>query len=424
MTISPPTRSPHLWRDGPGWAAQGVGQAAQPPVKARIMQKTYFIGTHRTHHPQETLEAITPLLGEYGITRLADVTGLDGIGVPVVMAVRPLGLSLSVSQGKGVTLEAALVSAAMEAIELWHAENAVPAPTLTDTPARAMHLPYRVGELEQHKGSLLCDETVMDWITARSAITDEVTYLPREAVVMGRQLREEWRTYLLRASSNGLASGNNRDEAIVHGLYELAERDALDALDRPDAVRDVVDLGTFDDPHCCDMIDRIRGHGAWLEVCHVPTRFGFPCMLAYLWHEDQGAAIVSGAGCHSDPAIALSRAIAEAVQTRLTYIAGSRDDIAPRVYLGGDYQPPKPTEPSRSWPQVADLYPHRFGDVGDEAAWAAAQIAGVTHVPPLVVDLTAGRYTRGEFHVVKVTAPGLGFSGRLHVARPGQEAWE
>lgn len=58
-----------------------------------------------------------------GITRIADVTGLDDIGVPVVAVVRPNSRSLSVSQGKGVDLAAAKASGVMESIERYHAER-------------------------------------------------------------------------------------------------------------------------------------------------------------------------------------------------------------------------------------------------------------------------------------------------------------
>ena len=111
------------------------------------MQKVFFTGTHRVRPPEETYEAIRPLLRDFGITRLADVTGLDIIGIPVVMAVRPLGTTLSVAQGKGATLLLAKVSGAMEAIEFWHAENAVPAPELFDTPASEIDLPYGIADL-------------------------------------------------------------------------------------------------------------------------------------------------------------------------------------------------------------------------------------------------------------------------------------
>src|SRR5439155_960795 len=58
-----------------------------------------------------------------GITRVANITGLDRIGIPVVTVCRPNARSLSVSQGKGVTLAAARASGLMEATELYHAEH-------------------------------------------------------------------------------------------------------------------------------------------------------------------------------------------------------------------------------------------------------------------------------------------------------------
>ncbi|MCB1762399.1 MAG: YcaO-like family protein, partial [Gammaproteobacteria bacterium] len=58
-----------------------------------------------------------------GITRIANVTGLDCTGIPVVMVARPNSRSISVFQGKGVTLEAAMASGLMEAVESYHAET-------------------------------------------------------------------------------------------------------------------------------------------------------------------------------------------------------------------------------------------------------------------------------------------------------------
>src|SRR5262249_58014799 len=85
--------------------------------------KGYTAGTHRVVSPAETMERLRPLLSRMGITRLANVTGLDHIGIPVVMACRPNSRSLSVSQGKGMDIDAAKASAAMESIEGYHAER-------------------------------------------------------------------------------------------------------------------------------------------------------------------------------------------------------------------------------------------------------------------------------------------------------------
>jgi ribosomal protein S12 methylthiotransferase accessory factor len=58
-----------------------------------------------------------------GITRIAVLTGLDVLGIPVAAAVRPNSRSIAVHQGKGVTLSAAKASALMEAVETHHAET-------------------------------------------------------------------------------------------------------------------------------------------------------------------------------------------------------------------------------------------------------------------------------------------------------------
>ena len=77
----------------------------------------------RIRSAQATLAAIEPRKHLFGITRVADVTGLDRVGIPVAIAIRPSARSVAVSQGKGIDLASAKVSALMEAIEVWHAEN-------------------------------------------------------------------------------------------------------------------------------------------------------------------------------------------------------------------------------------------------------------------------------------------------------------
>src|SRR6266852_5774176 len=87
------------------------------------LRKKYLLGTHRLVTPECTLQAIRPLLREFGITRCADVTGLDSVGIPVYCAIRPRARNVQVSNGKGVSPDEANVSALMEAIELAHAEG-------------------------------------------------------------------------------------------------------------------------------------------------------------------------------------------------------------------------------------------------------------------------------------------------------------
>jgi ribosomal protein S12 methylthiotransferase accessory factor len=377
------------------------------------MDKVVVAGTHRVRTPEQTLEIIRPRLMDYGITRLADVTGLDSLGVPVVIAVRPLAATLSVAQGKGATLALAKVSAAMECIEFWHAEEAVPTPVITGVPAAGLGLGYRVSELEEDAGSLITEHTLLDWIEARSAIDDEAVLVPRSAVRISRS-PGDWNPGAPHANTNGLASGNTRAEALTHALYELAERDAMASLELlPVAERTYVDpesVGGW----CGDLLDRVRGAGAWLELVWVPSRFSVPCFAAYLWREDFASAF-GGAGAHSDPAVALSRAITEAAQSRLTVIVGTRDDLAPRLYSRAMATGVRPSTPAAAveWGVITGEFDWSFATDDAEAAWLARHVATVTGTVPMVVDLC-----QGDICVVKVLCPGLGRVMRHQIARP------
>lgn len=386
------------------------------------MRKAYFDGTHRTRHPDQTWEAIRPLLMAYGITRVADVTGLDDLGIPVTMAVRPLARTLSVAQGKGATLAAARVSGAMEAIEAWHGERAVPTADVR-APADDLALPYPVTALESHPGSLVTGRTVLDWITACSAPAGEPVLVPAACVQLGREAHGQWRLHLPSASTNGLASGNTRAEAVVHALAELIERDTISALtDRRGRGR-LIDPDSIEDEHCAALISRVRAAGAWLELWHLPNRFNVPVMSCYLWREDQPALLVSGSGAHLDPHVALSRAITEAAQSRLTQITGSREDIHPAAYRPSVHRGPQPaTSRGTGWAQVAAQHTTGFATDDGEAEHLAARIKAVTGYSPLVVDLTHGLHQRREFAVVKVLAPTLRYDARHVIPRPAQEA--
>ena len=89
-------------------------------------------GTIRAKKAGETYRRILPIAEKIGVTRVANVTGLDYLGIPVAIAIRPDSQHLSVSQGKGSSILLAKVSALMESIELWHAEN-LPPPGIKNT---------------------------------------------------------------------------------------------------------------------------------------------------------------------------------------------------------------------------------------------------------------------------------------------------
>lgn len=306
-----------------------MAEAALPLAKA------FTESTHRSCPPAETLARYGPLVERIGVTRLANVTGLDCIGVPVVVAVRPTSRGLSTSQGKGLDLPAAKASALMEAIETWHAER-IETTTCIDT-VEAMERRGATVDLThvaRRGGRGLAKGAAVTWVRARELIRGEDRFIPLDTVSCDFSADVVSRALFLQ-STNGLASGNHRLEAVLHGLCELIERDAVTLHNDAGAAHRRarrIDLATVDDPRCGALLDRLRAAGVDVALWDATSDVGVPVVSALIVDSPSARRFrplgaFRGYGCHPSRAIAAMRALTEAVQSRLTYISGSRDDL-------------------------------------------------------------------------------------------------
>lgn len=371
-------------------------------------EKQFRRGTHRLVPPEVTWVRIRPILKVLGITRVADVTGLDDVGIPVHQAIRPASHTLSVSQGKGVTHMLARVSAAMEMIELAHAE-VVDRPVVRGPATEVLDGgAYRLRELQLVPGSLVGDSVVLDWITGQGLTSGRPVPVPRAYVEVSNVVRREWSPPLFEASTNGLASGNSLEEAALHALYELVERDCISEVEAvPRAEQPRIDPATVEDPDCCWAMDRFRAADNWFEIVDATNGYGLPCFIVNLW-SPWFPVLVSGSGCHLDPAVAMNRALTEAAQSRLAIISGTRESIPEQVYLLQHVRqerpdPPDPDRPLQAFGRYADGAGQR---IGDDLERVASRVRDATGREPVVVDL--GRGFEG-IAVAKVVAPGLRF---------------
>jgi len=270
-----------------------------------------------------------------GITRVADITGLDKIGIPVTMVVRPNSRSLAVSQGKGLSLVSAQVSGIMESVETFHAERITRSLKLTDrTTLREDVRVVNTDDMPKSGGKQFQEDVRTLWIQGVDLICGEHVWVPYESVHTDFTVPCHSGSGYFPANTNGLASGNCDAEAIAHALYELVERDAI-ALWYQRAPRDcpVVDLDSVDDADAVKLIDRLREVDINIRIWNVTSDIGIPCFHCLIMGENSYLADPEfGSGCHPDRRVALLRAITEAVQARTTFIAGSRDDFEPRIY--------------------------------------------------------------------------------------------
>ncbi|MGW7343072.1 YcaO-like family protein [Streptomyces sp. NPDC054854] len=360
-------------------------------------------GTVRARTPEETWEAVAGCLPEYGITRVADLTGLDVIGLPVWTAIRPASRTLSTSQGKGATPLLAKLSAVMEAIELWHIEQPLPVAAYGPAAEVASGCPVAALPLTVPYPAHTLARVVWEWTPGTGLLSGEGVLLPVD-LVRRRSQRPEWSPDLLRATSTGLACGNTRDEALLHGLFEVVERDVLyrDAL-AGGRRRTLIAPGTIDDPHGREVIERLVAAGMALEIALVDGPYGLPVCVVYLWSQDYPV-VFAGGGCHSSPAIALTRALTEAAQSRLTAIAGTRDDL-PSDPASFDTTPlrPAPTPGLAAWPEATDHFAAADGGFAEQAQAVARRVSDVTGHEPVALDLSD---RAGPVHAVQVLCPG------------------
>lgn len=123
---------------------------------------------------------------------------------------------------------------------------------------------------------LVTSRTVLEWFSAQSLVDGALVPVPAASVRLGRQVHDVWRLHLPSSSTNGLASGNTRAEAVCHALYELIERDVISDLadgQRPVAAQRI-DLASVEDAGCAALLERLARTRIWFELWILPNRFG------------------------------------------------------------------------------------------------------------------------------------------------------
>jgi len=379
--------------------------------------KGFRNGTDRLIDPEQTLARVRRLMPVMGITRMANVTGLDVIGVPVVMVCRPNSRSLSVAQGKGLTLAAARASGLMESIESFHAER-IALPLLNGCYEDICHSHHMIdiARLPRPVESSYHPYLPLLWIEGLDLLTSEERWLPYDAVHTDYRSKTTGTTGVFSMTSNGLASGNHRLEAVSHGICEVVERDCnarWSRLSQAEKLRTRVDLDTVDDPGCRWVLDRFDEAGVAVGVWDQTSEIGlaaFRCDICDR-REDRLRRLyaASGMGCHPRRGIALLRALTEAAQSRLTAISGSRDDT-----FRADYDRTRDADALRAMRAVLGSEGGRvdFRAVADvdfdsfdaDVSWELDRLRRSGVEQAVVVDLSKPEF---NLPVVRVVIPGL-----------------
>ncbi len=405
---------------------------APPANEGNPALKLFREGTDRAASPTTTLERVIPFMAELGITRIADITGLDRIGLPVMTAFRPNGRSVSVSQGKGLTEAAARASALMESLETHHAEHAT-LPLLLES-YRELGRRSRVVDVRGlPRLSVSCFQADLPllWTPGVDMLSGGQKLLPYESVHLDFRVPLPTGSGAFLIGSNGLASGNHLLEAMSHAICELVERDAnmlwhLSPARDQDAHQ--LDMRTIDDEGCRSVLDRFENAGIALAVWETTSDIGIPAFLCTIVDRDRNLPRrmppITGSGCHPRRHIALLRALTEAAQGRLTTISGSRDDISLTAFdhafalSAGDHlrQRIDTTRARRSFRDVPDV---DHGTFDEDVQWEVSRLAAAGLQEVVVVNLTRAEI---DVPVVRVVIPYLEATSEIRGYVPGARA--
>ena len=391
--------------------------------------KAFRSGTHRAQNPGATLLRLKPLLPVMGISRVANVTGLDRLGIPVVMVCRPNARSIAVSQGKGLDLTAAKVSGVMEAVETYHAERVMrPLRLASFEELRYTH------PLADVEGLPFCVDSNFDpdmpllWIEGQNLLDERRLWLPFELVHANYTLPLPSGSGCFTANTNGLASGNNLVEAMLHGVCEVIERDALTLwhlLDDAARAATGVDPDSIDDAACRDVLARFERAGIEVKIWEITSDMevaAFFCLTVDT--DDGGAQPADGSGCHPSRAIALLRALTEAAQVRTTYIAGSRDDIDAAEYSAAvksaKLQACRTLMACHHRVRMFSVGANQDGETLDEDLhWVLTRLQAVGIKQVITIDLTQPAF---RLPVIRVVIPGLEGADESDDYLPGSRA--
>ncbi|WP_342306064.1 YcaO-related McrA-glycine thioamidation protein [Methanolobus sp. ZRKC5] len=298
---------------------------------------TYIEGTQRVLDEKSTLEKVNDNSKQIGVTRVASITDLDRVGIPVISTIRPSAAegAISVYSGKGNTENQARISAIMESFERCLAErNGLNSDVAEDI--KAQHIIESFVTMEEShriidpKLLLLAEsyspQELVEWISGWDLFKNEETFVPANAVyhpydAPGRALK------LFRSNTNGLAAGNTIEEAIFHGLLEVIERDALSIAEFNRNPGKEIIL-TESDGENYEILRKFTDNEVDVKLWALPHDTKITTVVAVT--DDirlkDAALLVMGAGAHLNPEIAVRRALTEAAQSRVVQIHGARED--------------------------------------------------------------------------------------------------
>jgi len=253
------------------------------------------------------------------------------------------------------------------------------------------------------------EHLMLEWVMGYDLMTRRPTLAPLNCVVSPYD--PDSGLALFYSSTNGLASGNTRVDAVCHALCEVIERDATAlamarADIRPAVAGLLADMGfglsaeVEEAPlislsglprPATALVRKLQRAGLEVELLDLTSHAGIATIACTITDPLGPPDVInafSGCGTHPDARIALTRALTEAAQSRLSCIQGGRENLP-------DYAPAKGTplvkakHRSRRTISFDDIASYPHASVNDDVEFMIERLRQSGFEQVVVVDVTS-----------------------------------
>jgi len=374
--------------------------------------KVYILETHRSKSPADTLRFIDGMKETLGMKSFRDATSLDRIGLPVFTCyrIRP-DQSKTWHTGKGFTAVQAQVSLTMEGIERYCSEFR------DEYRSRLVLDSYK--NLKKKRRAVLdpaalilpqfsqyAPDDVFHWVGGYDLIGREEILAPACAVYHPFNLDDK---PVINTHTDGIASGNTMEEAVLHGLMEVIERDAWSiAKFSGDACDAIAIEDRPENQFLLDIVDKFNRANIEIVAKDITSDIGIPVIAAFSQDLERESMIpIDGFGAHLDPKVAMARALTEVATTRALFIQkygfdGLREELPAYYFVdsaGEDFRFYAHAEKA-----LADMEVGYHDDLLEDIKKSAGILQSQGYERLIVVDLT--RPDVG-LPTVRVIVPGM-----------------
>lgn len=288
---------------------------------------------YRTFSKENTLDKIRALVNSSAgiVSNLEEVTCYDKVGIPVFLAI-PSVLEpeakgevrrIPCHWGKGVDRDQAQISALSETIERYSAKMLGNESLITASykdikrdavsPERFIHI--KKGIYKRYKFlTKYCETLELEWVAGYSLISKRSVFVPANFVFFPYVTSNK--IYLSFTDTYGLGAGNTIEEAILTGMFELIESDAITINFKRKIPAPLIDLDSINDTVIRDLIKKFQNNGIKVYIQNVTTDIEVYTFQTLLVDENGYPTFALGFGASLSPSIAIIRSLTEAAQNR------------------------------------------------------------------------------------------------------------